>query len=341
MNAILARLDALRDRLDLERFGLDESASCVIFTPRFRTSRHVVALLIPRGAREPRVVVKMPRLEGDDDGIAREARVLRELRETYPDASSSVPQVVAYGDGDEDRPLLIETALGGPLVTRATLRAAPSRCVDEVVKWLISLSSGPRASSEPFERLIAEPLARFADSFLESAPEDELVARTLEAVEPLREAVVPRVIEHGDLSHPNLILLPSGRVGVVDWELAEEDGFPLHDLSFFLAFATFALRGCQRADDYLAAFDDAFFSRGGWARSRVNGYVDALELDEEVLTSLFVACWARYTAQLVGRIGGGRPGLSEQDAAWVRDNRYYALWSHTLDHLGDLDWRRR
>jgi aminoglycoside phosphotransferase (APT) family kinase protein len=339
MNAILARLDALPDRVDLDRFGLDESASCVLFTPRFRTSRHVVALLIPRGAREPRLVVKMPRLEGDGAGIAREALVLRELRGTCPDASPSVPQVVAYAGGD--RPLLIETAFGGPLVTRATLRAAPTRCVDEVVKWLISLSSAPRDSSVPYERLIAEPLSRFADSFPEPAPEDELVARTLEIVEPLREASVPRVIEHGDLSHPNLILLPSGRVGVVDWELAEEDGFPLHDLSFFLAFSTFALRRCQRADEYLAAFHDAFFGRGGWARSRVRGYADALELDEEVLTSLFVACWARYTAQLVTRIGGGRPGLSEQDAAWVRDNRYYALWAHTLDHLEDLDWRRR
>ena len=55
-------------------------------------------------------------------------------------------------------------------------------------------------------------------------------------MQPLRAASVPRVFEHGDLSHPNLIWLPTGRVGVVDWELAEEEGFPLHDLSFFLAF---------------------------------------------------------------------------------------------------------
>jgi aminoglycoside phosphotransferase (APT) family kinase protein len=147
------------------------------------------------------------------------------------------------------------------------------------------------------------------------------VARTLDVVEPLRDASVPRVFEHGDLSHPNLILRPSAGIGVVDWELAEEDGFPLHDLAFFLTFATFAVRRSPARVGYVDAFGDAFFARSGWARSRVIAYADGLQLNAI-------------------RIADDRACLDEGGAAWVRENRYYRLWSHTLENLEDLNWER-
>jgi len=337
MNAILSRVDALRDRFRLGEFDVGEGASCVILTPRFRTSRHVVALLIPNGAVEPSLVVKMPRLPRDGDGIAREARILTTLQERCPDAGRSAPRVVAHTDGD--RPVLVETALVGPLLTRDVLRAGPSRYIDEVVRWLMSLPRGADGTLS-FERLVAEPLSLFAASFPEAAAEQDLVVRTLEIVEPLREGPLPHVLEHGDLSHPNLILLPDHRVGVVDWELAEEQGLPLHDLSFFLAFATLSLRRAPAAEGYAKIFAEAFFGRSAWARARMIAYADAIELDRALLTPLFVVCWARYTARLALRIGADRPTMDGESAAWVRGNRYYQFWSHTLDNLRDLAWSR-
>jgi aminoglycoside phosphotransferase len=337
VNAILSRVDALRDRLQLDDLAVGEDTSCVILTPRFRTSRHIVALLIPSGATEPSLVVKIPRLPGDEDGIAREARVLTALQERSPEAGRSVPRVVAYADGD--RPLLVETALVGPLLTRNVLRANPTRHIDEVVRWLISLPS-QIGDGLSFERLIGEPLSLFAASFPEAASERDLVARTFEIVEPLRDARLPHVFEHGDLSHPNLIVLPSQRVGVVDWELAEEEGLPLHDLSFFLAFATLALRPAPAAEGYTKVFSEAFFGRSAWARARISAYADGLELGHSLLTPLFVACWARYTARLAVRIGADRSSMGGESAAWVRQNRYYQLWSHTLDNLRNLVWSR-
>jgi aminoglycoside phosphotransferase (APT) family kinase protein len=338
MNAILSRLDALRDRRDVDRLELDENTLSVILTPRFRTSRHIVALLIPDGAGEPRFVVKMPRLAGDGGGIAREARVLKALQESAPQVAGSIPEVVGWADGD--RPLLIETALVGSPMTRAMVRTSPSRYIDEVVRWLIGLPREDHGETASFERLIEGPLERFAESFPKPAVERDLVARTFEVVEPLRGAPWPRVFEHGDLSHPNLIWLPDDRIGVVDWELAEEEGFPLHDLSFFLAFATSALRRARSPKEFVVALDDAFFSRGGWAWSRANAYADGFGLDEALLSPLFVACWARYTAGLTVRIAGDRSGLDDEAAAWVRENRYYRLWVHTLENLSRLGWRR-
>ena len=339
MNAILTGVDSLRERFELDGFGVGEGASCVILTPRFRTSRHVIGLLIPSGASEPELVVKMPRLHGDAAGIAREAAVLTALREAWPHAEETVPRVVALANGD--RPMLVETALPGPLFTPAMVRDSPSRCIDAVVGWLIALPTTRRNDGEgSYQRLLDEPLALLADSFPPRAPERELVARTLELVEPLRGGDVPRVFEHGDLSHPNLIWLEGDRVGVVDWELAEEDGFPLHDLAFFLAFATFALRRPRTPEEHVAAFHDAFFASGGWSRARVTAYAEKFELARPLLPPLFVACWARHTARLALGIAGGRPGLSEVDAAWVRQSRYYALWRHTITHADKVAWGR-
>ena len=337
MNAILSHVDALRDRFPLDGFGVDEETSCVILTPRFRTSRHIVALLIPNGSAEPSLVVKIPRLPGDDEGIAREARVLTALQDRSLDAGRSAPRAVAYTDGE--RPLLVETALVGPLLTRSVLRASPSRYIDEVVRWLISLPRETGGDSS-FERLIGEPLSLFAASFPEAASERDLVARTFEIVEPLRDAGIPHVFEHGDLSHPNLILLANNRVGVVDWELAEEHGLPLHDLTFFLAFATLAMRPAPAAEGYTKALSDAFFGRSAWAQARMVAYSDGLEFERKLLTPLFVACWARYTARLAVRIGADRSSMGGESAAWVRQNRYYQLWSHTLDNVRDLVWSR-
>jgi len=147
VNAILSRVESVRDGHCLKRFDLGKRPSCIVLTPRFRTSRHIVALLIPTGAGEPKLVVKMPRLAGDDDGIAREARVLTALREKSPSASESIPEVVTCEDGD--RPLLVETALVGPLMTRRMLRADPVRCVDTVVSWLISLPASHHGAWRP------------------------------------------------------------------------------------------------------------------------------------------------------------------------------------------------
>ena len=336
MNAVLSRLQELGEQLPHD-FDLGANPSCVFLTPRFRTSRHVVALVIPTGGIEPSLIVKLPRLPGDVEGIMREARVLTSLRERYPETNGSVPEVIGLADGH--RPALVETALSGRLMTRAMVRQDPSRCVDGVVTWLMGLPRDTSAGGA-FERLIAEPLASFSESFPEAASERDLVNRTLQVVEPLRQAFAPSVFEHGDLSHPNLIVRPSGGVGVVDWELAEEQGFPLHDLAFFLTFATLALRRSPAEVEYVDAFSDAFFGRSGWARSRMLAYADGIELERALLTPLFVACWARYTAGLAVRIADDRARLDGDGAEWVRDNRYYRLWSHTLENVERLDWER-
>jgi aminoglycoside phosphotransferase (APT) family kinase protein len=319
--------------------GRIERASCILLTPRFRTSRHVVGLVVPEGGVEPKLVVKMPRVPGDGGGLAREAAVLTAVHEGWPDISRTIPRIVAFEEGD--CPVLVETALAGRLLTPAMFRREPTRYVDAVVAWLIGMAATRRNGIEPgwYERIVERPLKNVAESLPLPADQVDLVKRTLELVEPLREAEIPEVVEHGDLSYPNLIWTGENRVGVVDWELAEEHGLPLQDLAYFLTYATFALRRPADTTAQVAAFHDAFFARGGWARARVEAYARDLSLDRELLTPLFVSCWARSVARLVDRIGGEAAApMSEEAVAWVQGNRYYALWRHAVTHADELVW---
>jgi aminoglycoside phosphotransferase (APT) family kinase protein len=309
-----------------------QDLSFVLLTPRFRTSRHAVSLLLPRGSIEPTLVAKRPRLVDDLEGIAREASVIGVV-EASSGTAGTIPRVVAF-EPSAPQPVLVETALAGETITPAMLRGSPSTYVEAIVSWLARLPTAP-AESDPswYERLVERPLELFAEAFPAESEESRLVDRTLSLVEPARNTAFPLVVEHGDLSHPNLIRLRDGRVGVLDWELGEERGLPLHDLCFFLAYVAFATRQARETTELVAAFDEAFIGPDAWAAPTLRAYADRLGIQANVLVPLFVCCWARYTSGLVAR-AEGEPGREEQEvdtSGWLQGNRYYALWKRAVE----------
>jgi hypothetical protein len=148
------------------------------------------------------------------------------------------------------------------------------------------------------------------------------------------------VFEHGDLSHPNLLRLHGGGLGVLDWELADPRGLPAQDLFFFLTYVAFARERVRDAADHLRAFDAAFFGARAWARPFVRAYAEALRIPAELLSPLFLLAWLRHLARLVERLAAPTAGgpLAPDTVRWLRENRYYALWRHTLRGLDRLDW---
>lgn len=345
MNTILTFLETNRRRLDLERYGAPGRLSCVIVTPRFRASSHVVFLVLAAGRPDPVLVAKVPRLAGAAVSVEREVANLRAVQSIRAEGFDSIPRVVAFEEY-RGRPVLVETALTGRPMDPATVRRDRAGCCDAVTGWLAGVQQPARvpAGDDPgwFERLVERPLHHFAAVFPLSDEETRLLERTWELVAPLRDARLPLVFEHGDLSHPNILLLKDGGPGVIDWELAEPRGLPAYDLFFFLTYAAFAVGNAHASGDYLSAFRSAFFGRAAWARPYVAAYAGRLGLPPETITPLFVLCWARYIASLLLRLGdAGQPDgqLGPDTATWLRANRYYALWRHTVAHVGELEWR--
>lgn len=340
MNTALSFLSLHRDRLELDRYGLPIQFSSLMLTPRFRASRHVVFLIVPERHPEPVLVAKVSRLAGSRASLDQEARMLKSIQALRPGGFDSVPRVIAYEEYC-GYPILIETAIVGQALDPAAVRRDPAGSCQTVIDWLVDIQqphNGAAANGRP-GRFTAS-LRYFADVFPLSAEEEQALEQTWTFVNRLQDSPLRPVLEHGDLSHPNLILRKGGGLGVVDWELAAQDGLPAVDLFFFLAYAAFALHDARSKGDYLAPFHGAFFGRDAWARPYVEAYAERIQMPRDLLPALFVFCWARYMSNLLVRLdesGDVRDPVEPGTAEWLRSNRYYALWRYTLRHIGELN----
>lgn len=342
MNTVEAFLEAHRERLELARYGLSGPLSCVIVTPHFRASSHVVCLVLPRGCTTPALVAKVPRLEAGNAHIEREASNLRAVQALRPGGFDSIPRVVAL-EKFRGHSIFVQTALVGKTLDRPTTRRDPDRWCRAILDWLGEMRLRAHAASghEHFQRLVEQPLHRFVESCPLAAEEQGWLGETLERVGALRDVALAGVFEHGDLSPPNILRLSGGGLGVLDWELAEPDGLPAIDLFFFLSYVAFARSRARSTAAYVRAFHQAFFERRAWTRPYVLAYARQHQIPTEALTPLFLACWVLYMARLVSRLAAPGPrgvALPDSTSAWLRTNRYYHLWRHAHGHLGELDW---
>jgi aminoglycoside phosphotransferase len=342
MNTAAQFLVENASRLRLAERGLTLPLSSVVLTPRFQASRHVVFLLFAAGSHRPTLVAKVPRLRDDDRGLEHEAAMLAALQKLRPGGLPSTPTAIAF-EPFRGWPILVETAIDGPPMDPATVRREPDRCIGRVVDWLIDLHHASAAMDRAswYGEFVQQPLEYFARSFPLSPDETALLTRTRALTEPLRAGELPVICEHGDLGHPNLLLPSDGGIGVVDWELASMRGLVGYDLFFFLTFVAFSLERAQSSRKHVDAFSRAFFGRGARMHRFVTDYCRRADLPTHLLTPLFVLCWARYSITLLRRLSDseGAQAGSEQ-AAWLRSNRYYALWRYAVEHAQQLSWRR-
>jgi hypothetical protein len=303
----------------------------------------VIFLVFSNGASDPICVAKIARLPGDNAGLDREVANLRAAQATWAAGSDSIPRVIAYEDYADTR-ILIKSALVGRPMDPAFVRRQPASCVEAVFEWLMNFHLATRGRGGDgkgwLTRVVEDPLARLASVSALFSEEKALIDQTRQLAVPLRAEPGPSVFEHGDLSSPNILVSRAGAVRVLDWELAEPRGLPAVDLFFFLTYVAFACQGAKALEDYLAAFHDAFFGSAAWARPHVAAYAEKLQLSSQVVRSLFVMCWSRYVANLLTRLNGlstdseGAP--DKETVAWLKQNRYFALWKYAVQHADDL-----
>jgi len=274
----------------------------VHLTPGFVESRHVLAFYVDRRARVVSVA-KTPRRSWDGDTVRREAASLRRLVELAPQLRESVPDVLACVTADA-RPVMLQVALDGAPLTHARLRR-DLRSADAVQEWISTLPvTGSSTGAAVVDELL-EPTLRRLEAML---PRDhdlrDVVRATREVLSRLADVELPRVFEHGDPSHPNLLVAgrrSAVRVGIVDWELAVEQGAVGHDLAQFLAFRAFALAGAHGLRAESEAFETHFRDAGSPGRQRfAAGLPDSVPPD--AAAPLFVLAWARAAVRILDRL---------------------------------------
>ena len=252
----------------------------------------------------------------------REAADLRAAQALRPGGYASIPAVVAYERAGADRAMLVETALAGRALSPAVARRHPHRALDLVSRWLVERVRHDRPRRPRRPRL---PPHR--------APEP-IRPRPPRAGGPRRpdarpggaagRATLPSVVEHGDLSHPNLVLGPTGELGVVDWERAEPRGLPAARPLLLPHLRRLRPRPRPLPRGPGGRLDSAFAAGdASGARAAAEDHADRLGIDPALLGPLFVACWARSTLALLGRVRAAGP-VGEETAAWLASNRWYA-----------------
>lgn len=294
----------------------------VLLTPSFKASRHLIGLTAAADGTRLTSVLKTPRDADDRTAIDREAANLTDAHRSGGFLDDTAPWVVSFLD-EGGRPYLTQTPVNGRPLDRRLVRRDRAAALDAGLVWQLTMPREDESGvgDEHWARLLDEPLGRLASvGGARGAERLELIGRTRVAATPLRAARLPAVFEHGDMSHPNLIVLNDGRLAAVDWELAEPNGLPLHDLAFFVGYLNAATSRPDTpnalADGYRRAIDGP-----GWARPAFDAYAQALGIERSLVAPLVAVCWARCTA----RLADVPEALGDNT-----DHRYEALWRAAL-----------
>jgi aminoglycoside phosphotransferase (APT) family kinase protein len=280
------------------------------------------------------LVAKLPRRGGPAPALAREASALQAIQRRRAAAPGSVPELVAL-ESYRGQTLLIETALAGSHLTPAAVRRDHAFAIAAASEWLLDVHrrSAVASGEDPtwFARLVERPLDRLEATLGSRSEGARLVERTRNLVDPLREAALPLVLAHGDFAHPNLIRFPEGRLGAVDWELAEMPGLPAGDFFHFLAYAAAARARARGAQAIASALDRALHGDHPWARPLLYDYFAAAGLDPAWAPPLIALTFARNLAdRLEGVTAAEVAPTGDTLNAWLLADRRYALWKQAV-----------
>lgn len=321
--------------------GPADRMTCLTLTPRFETARHIIFLFFQEGDEFPTLVGKVPRTPGDDAALVSEHENLSAIHAATRGQMPSIPRAVALERFGANS-LFLQTGLPGKMMASETVRARTHWCLGAGSAWITALHSAtvqPPNAGAVFENEVEYPIEIFRRLFPLTSVQDHTMRLCESALAAGRDRL-PSVFEHGDFSHPNIFLLSDDSVGAVDWELARPVGVPAADLFFFLSYVSAAISKAHTVAQYLAAFHDAFFGSEPWARPYIERYAAVMQIAPDLMLPLFILCWTRYVVNRALRsaaaAGLGLPDMRTMD--WVREDRYYAFWRHTVDQLDQLAW---
>jgi hypothetical protein len=284
----------------------------------------VVGLVFGDRGDEPAVVIKLPRVSESLAPLRREAEVLKALgpRAGIPRLlfSTTSAGVLAVGETIVEGVPLV--ALNGPPRYERLARAA--------TEWLGEfgeLTTKPW-TRESYARLVEAPLADFVAAF--GRVLDPGMVRETEA--RLRDLTgIPLVCEHRDFSPWNVLLAPSGELGVLDWEGAELRGLPALDLIYFLTYWAFFLDRAEdrsaRVSSYRAALDPRTRA-GATPRECLDRYCARLRIPTTLLPALRLLVWLVHSRSEYRRFI--EDAAATPSATSLERSLFVALWREEL-----------
>ena len=263
----------------LDRAGGD----AIVLRPSWRGPDGSAVVRLVRGGST--VAVGKLGLGRESAGVGdREAAAVATLGAPARAAGARVPELrgtVELGG----RTAAVLDALDGRPLARASRRSV-EETTQAVVGWLGRFVAATTAEADAPSLVESAVLAPAREVLAGEEGAAAYVAGLEELGRRLGDGAVPVAAAHGDLTTWNVLV--GDEPGVVDLEGAQTAAPPLVDLPYLLVDARLAL---TRGDDRLAAFRACF--PAGAAPTLAAG---ALELDPDVASLSFHACWLGHAA---------------------------------------------
>ena len=307
--------------------------SLLLFTGGPRSVSKIVGFAFDEPGSTPRFVVKLPRTPESAELLRHEAHVLQALAARAPQVRG-VPRLEFMHDR---RGILVvaETFVGGTPLFELIRPDRYRTLALEATDWLIGLRLGREVVAREAwrDRLVRPIVDDFREQF--GAVVDPDVLQAAERVIGTLPVSLPLVCEHRDYAAWNILVQPSGQLGVLDWEGAELEGLPGLDLLYFLAYQGFFLDGALRSGRYresLRSCVDANTSSGRVTNECLALYSSSLGLPESCWPALRVLVWMLKARSEYARFvedSRGRP-----PAETLRSSLFVSLWRDEVGRLG-------
>ncbi len=320
-------------RSEWANFGLGDAPghpSSLLLTGGYRSISKVVALIFAEPVREPRLVVKMPRVPESMAMLRREASILRSVHQLRPGGVPGVPRVLSYR---EDTQVLALTAFTGTPVNYL-LRQQNFRDFGlKAAQWLAGLASGsPAVHRDRWWGPLVEPIVNeFEQSFAEVLDRG-MLAQTKAVIAEVN--TLPLMCEQADFSPWNVMVTPAGDLAVLDWESADLQGLPVLDLLYFLSYCLFCIDGTMASPRAARSYKKFFDPTTVAARvcyECLEYYTSNIGLDPASLPALRLILWMRKSRWEYQRLMADAKGRSKREA--LQSSLFVNLWQQEVRHL--------
>ncbi len=260
---------------------------------------------------QPRYVVKMVRDPRFNPRLENERRSLEALARLNVLDPETFPQVVFAGR-HAGLALVGETVVAGVPFRERSQGGADCPHLQAAADWFTRLGAGSadtgQVSSDQAGAVLAELLARFQAIY---QPDPALVRFLEGQIRRLADArhPFPVVFQHGDPGVWNMLVTPSGKVALLDWEAGERQGMPLWDLFYFLRSYVMGAARRQGISQRLEGFRRLFLEESPWSQAMVafvDRYVTAVGAPAEAVLPLFYTCWMHRSLKEANRLEPAR-----------------------------------
>jgi hypothetical protein len=267
--------------------------------------------------RYPAYIAKV---SGCDEAAARqteEVSMLRSVSSAALEAGATIPVLLKEGRIGSCR-VLFESALPGRSAAIALadqprkLEDVLERLFDWLLGWNRRTCKYQAAGAELVEQAILSPARQLA-RFLRGG---DRYLGWLEQHCTQIKGLFPLVTAHNDLTMWN-ILIEAGSLGVVDWEEARQEYFPLVDFYYALTDALLVSRKARSRQKACEAWLAPWGAFHHLARRFFPRFQEALAIPQAYADLCLHICFLRHA---INELGGNQPGVTQpffQTLEWL------------------------